>query len=137
MNLSNIGVYVYRILNDEFGDAKEDVPVTPTRDNDSEPFDSTPNTNGKSYYSAGKPSKLVTPFGQRTQKLVVKFSANNVPDSENGTRELELRDRQDEDDVIRKVQPGRKCSLTVHSSKPETGCRFMYDRIEDRVRGIS
>lgn len=120
-------------MNDEDGDEKEEVPGTPTRnsqDSYSEQFDSTPQTNGKNF-SSGKPSKLITPFGQRTQKFVVKFSINSMPNMENG--ETELDPENNEDDVIRKIQPGRRCSLIVHGSKPETGCRFMYDRIEDRV----
>lgn len=120
-------------MNDDDGDAKEEVPGTPTRNSQdpySGPFDSTPQTNGR-MFSSGKPSKLITPFAQRTQKFVVKFSINNMPSVENGEKELDPENH--EDDVIRKVQPGRKCSLTVHGSKPETGCRFMYDRIEDRV----
>lgn len=124
---------MYRILNDEDGDEKEGILGTPTRnsqDSYSEPFDSTPQTNGRTF-SSGKLSKLITPFGQRTHKFVVKFSINNVPSIENGQKEQE--DGNYEDDVIRKVQPGRRCSLIVHGSKPEAGCRFMYDRIEDGV----
>ncbi|GMN49155.1 hypothetical protein TIFTF001_018320 [Ficus carica] len=136
------GLHIYSskdvdmILNADDGDAKEEVPGTPTRysqDPYSEPFDSTPQTNGR-MFSSGKPSKLITPFGQRTQKFVVKFSINNMPSVVNGEKELDPENH--EDDVIRKVQPGRKCSLTVHGSKPETGCRFMYDRIEDRFNAL-
>ena len=55
-----------------------------------------------------------------------------MPGLENGQKELDL-ENQEDDDVIRKVQTGRRCYLIVDGSKPETGCRFMYDRIEDRV----
>ncbi|XP_024025731.1 DNA polymerase alpha subunit B [Morus notabilis] len=136
------GLHIYSskdvdmILNDEDGDEKEEVPGTPTRnsqDSYSEQFDSTPQTNGK-IFSSGKPSKLITPFGQRTQKFVVKFSINSMPNMENG--ETELDPENNEDDVIRKIQPGRRCSLIVHGSKPGTGCRFMYDRIEDRFNAL-
>lgn len=122
-----------RILNDEDGDEKEVILGTPTRASQapySEQFDLTPQTNGRTF-SSGKPSKLITPFAQRTQRFVVKFSINNMPSIENGEKEPEHENN--EDDVIRKVQPGKRCSLVVHGSKPETGCRFMYDRIEDKV----
>ena len=38
-----------------------------------------------------------------------------------------------EDEIIRRVQPSKECSLIVDRSQPEPGCRFMYDRIEDKV----
>lgn len=135
--MSAIGMIDYktlcRILNLEDGDTKEDIPCTPTnkyQNHHSDPFDSTPQTNGK-IHSSGRPPKLITPFGQRTNKFVVKSSIGNVPNAGNGMKEPDLENHEDE--IIRKVQPGRRCSLTVHGSKPETGCRFMYDRIEDRV----
>ncbi|XP_062110595.1 uncharacterized protein LOC133822327 [Humulus lupulus] len=136
------GLHIYSskdldmILNDEDGDEKEVILGTPTRNSQdpySETFDSTPQTNGRTF-SVGKRSKLITPFGQRTQKFVVKFSINNVPSTVNEPKEHEHENS--DDDVIRKVQPGKKCSLTVHGSKPETGCRFMYDRIEDRFNAL-
>ncbi|KAF3431097.1 hypothetical protein FNV43_RR25827 [Rhamnella rubrinervis] len=136
------GLHVYSsndvdmILNLEDGDTKEGIPGTPTNKSEyihSEPYDSTPQTNGK-IHSSGKPSKLITPFGQRTNKFVVKSSINSVPNTENGIEETDYENH--EDDIIRKVQPGRRCSLTVHGSKPETGCRFMYDRIEDRWNAL-
>ncbi|PON82786.1 DNA polymerase alpha, subunit B [Trema orientale] len=136
------GLHIYSskdvdmILNDEDGDEKEDILGTPTRNSQdlySEQFDYTPQTNGRTF-SSGKPSKLITPFGQRTHKFVVKFSINNVPSTENGHKEQEHENN--EDDVIKKVQPGRRCTLIVRGSKPETGCRFMYDRIEDRFNAL-
>lgn len=124
-----------RILNDEDEDIKEDVLGTPppfkSQNHYSEPSDSTPQTIGN--ISSGKPSKLATPFGRRTDKLVVKFSINNKPNTENGEKEDDNENHED-DDIIRKVKPGKRCSLIVHGSGPEIGCRFMHDRIEDRVR---
>jgi DNA polymerase alpha subunit B len=120
-------------LNDDEIDTKEGILSSPTDRSQrvySEPFDSTPQTNGN-IFSSGKTPKLVTPFGQRTNKCLVKFSINNVPDTEN----TEKKDDQEnnEDDIIKKVHPRKRCSLIVHGSGPEPGCRFMYDRIEDRV----
>lgn len=122
-----------RILNEEDGDTKEGILSSPTDRSlrlYSEPFDSTPQIHG-SIFSSGKPSKHVTPFGQRTDKFVVKFCTNNTPNAENGERVIDHENS--EDDIIRKVQPRKRCSLNVHGSGPEPGCRFMYDRIEDRV----
>ncbi|KAM2018383.1 hypothetical protein ACFX1T_021332 [Malus domestica] len=104
----NLHIYSSRdvdmILNDEDVDIKEEVPGTPPSESQnrySEPSDSTPQTIGN--VPSGKPSRLVTPFGQRTDK---------------------------------KVKPGKRCSFVVHGSGPEIGCRFMYDRIEDRFNAL-
>ncbi|XP_008222042.1 PREDICTED: DNA polymerase alpha subunit B [Prunus mume] len=125
------------ILNDEDEDIREDVLGTPppfkSQNHYSEPSDSTPQAIGN--ISSGKPSKLATPFGQRTDKLVVKFSINNKPNTENGEKEDDNENHED-DDIIRKVKPGKRCSLIVHSSGPEIGCRFMYDRTEDRFNAL-
>jgi DNA polymerase alpha subunit B len=122
-----------RILNDEEIDTKEGILSSPTDRSQrvySEPFDSTPQTNGN-IFSSGKTSKLVTPFGQRTNKFLVKFSINNAPNTENIEKKHDQENN--EDDIIKRVQPRMRCSLIVHGSGPEPGCRFMYDRIEDRV----
>ncbi|KAL5552508.1 hypothetical protein UlMin_039909 [Ulmus minor] len=136
------GLHIYSsndvdmILNDEDKDANEEVPSTPTHETKnpySEPYDLTPQTNGRTFTSS-KPSKHVTPFGQRTHKLAVKFSMNDMPNTENGRKEGDHENH--EDDIIRKVQPGRRCSLISHGSSPEIGCRFMYDRIDDRFNAL-
>lgn len=114
----------------------EDVPGTPTdktQKSFSEPLDSTHKING-SLYSSGRPSKHVTPFGQRTNKFAVKFNIDNLPNTENGSDEHDA--ETNEDDIVKRAQPQR-CSLIIHGSKPEPGCRFMYDRIEDRVSDAS
>ncbi|XP_043804660.1 DNA polymerase alpha subunit B isoform X2 [Manihot esculenta] len=136
----NLHVYsskdVDMILNDEEEDLKEVIPGTPTDKTlrlDSEPFDSTVKSNANGY-SSGKPSKHVTPFGLRTDKFVVKFNINNLPDTENG--DTEHANENLEDDIIKRVHPAKKCSLVFHGSGPEPGCRFMYDRIEDRFNAL-
>lgn len=124
------------ILNDEEIDTNEGILSSPTDRSQrvySEPFDSTPQTNGN-IFSSGKTSKLVTPFGQRTNKFLVKVSINNVPNTENIEKKHDQENN--EDDIIKKVQPRMRCSLTVHGSGPEPGCRFMYDRIEDRFNAL-
>ncbi|GKE08649.1 DNA polymerase alpha subunit B, partial [Tanacetum coccineum] len=46
---------------------------------------------------------------------------------------LELgEEKSDEDMIIKRVQPVKRCSLEVHGSKPAPGCMYMYDRIEDK-----
>ncbi|KAF5746492.1 putative alpha DNA polymerase [Tripterygium wilfordii] len=136
------GLHIYSIhdvdmiLNEEDKTVNEDIPGTPTENYlrpHSEQSDSIQRTN-RSGYSSAKPSKLVTPFGQRTNKFVVKFSINNLPNSENYNSEHESEDV--EDGVIKRIQPRKKCSLIVHGNAPEPGCRFMYDRIEDRFNAL-
>lgn len=80
--------------------------------------------------SSGKPSKskLITPFSKRTDKFVVKFSINTVPKVEKAEN--------DEDDVLTRVPLHERCSLSIHRSGPKPGCRFLYDRTEDRVCDI-
>lgn len=94
---------------------------------------STPKTNGKSHSDkdAGTLAIPVTPFGQRTTKFTPHFVFN----AHNGDNEFtnQERNNSDDDEIIRRVQPGQKCSLNVISSQPQPGCRFMYDRTEDRA----
>ena len=120
-----------RILNDEEEDSRDvlGTPIDKSLNGHSDSFELTPKSTGNGY--SGKPSKHVTPFGQRTAKFVAKFNINNLPATENGDdRHV---DENLEDAIIKKVQPRKRCSLVVHESGPEQGCRFMYDRIEDRV----
>ncbi|KAJ1410604.1 DNA-polymerase alpha/epsilon, subunit B [Sesbania bispinosa] len=120
-------------------ETKDNAPGTPTdhhQDLYSPAHDSTPLMYG-SVLSSGKPSKLVTPFSKRTDRFAVKFSINTIPDVENGMQEPNHENAEnDEDDVIKKVLPRKRCSLVVHGSGPKPGCRFMYDRTEDRLNAI-
>lgn len=133
MLLFNVNL-LCRILNDNDDDiSKDNAPGTPTQnrhDPHSPAYDSASLTNGD-LLSSGKTPKLVTPFSKRTNRFDVKFSFNNIPDLENGKQELNQEN--DEDDIVRKVHPRKRCSLVVLGSGPITGCRFMYDRTEDRV----
>lgn len=124
-----------RLLNYEDEDSKEDILKTPNGKSQSlhkDHFDLTPNTNG-GLFSSGKPSKHVTPFGRRIEKFVMKFSINSMPVKESAEREDNCEN--DEDAIIKKVRPVQGCSLTVHGSGfgLVPNCRFMYDRVEDRV----
>lgn len=124
------------ILNYDEEDLKEEVPGTPTDKSlklNSEPFNSPPKSYGNGY-SSGKPSKLVTPFGRRTDKFVVKFNINSLPVVENNDGEHDHGNLEDE--IIRRAQPCKRCSLMVHRLGPEPGCRFMYDKIEDRFNAL-
>ncbi|GAV81162.1 LOW QUALITY PROTEIN: DNA_pol_E_B domain-containing protein, partial [Cephalotus follicularis] len=132
------GLHIYlsrdvdMILNDEDDSTKEVIPDTPTDKHQSlysEQFDSA----FKENHSTGKPSKIVTPFGKRTSKFVVKFSINKIPNAENGNTEHDHENP--EDDIIKRVQPRKRCSLIVHGSGPKPG-RFMYDRIEDKFNTL-
>ncbi|MFS7943928.1 putative DNA polymerase alpha/delta/epsilon, subunit B, DNA polymerase alpha, subunit B [Helianthus anomalus] len=112
-------------------DAKEVVPASPTvqKDVNLDSFDVTPLTNGK-IHSLGRPLELVTPFGQRKDKFVVHSTLNNLPTVDDIKKE-HGEDNSD-DDVIKRVQPIKRCSLEIIGSQPARGCRYMYDRIEDK-----
>ncbi|CAN1313477.1 DNA polymerase alpha subunit B [Linum perenne] len=125
---------VEMILNDDEENMKDAVPSTPERHTklySDEPFDSALMSNGNGY-SSEKPSRLVTPFGRRTDKFVARLSINNLPDAKNG----DGGDDVGEDDVIKRVKPLKGVSLVVHEDGPKPGCRFMYDRIEDRFDAL-
>ncbi|XP_054806485.1 uncharacterized protein LOC129309119 isoform X2 [Prosopis cineraria] len=126
---------VEMILNDD-DISKDNAPGTPTdhqQDLLSPAYDSTSLTNG-SVLSSGKSSKVATAFSKRTNKVEVKFSINNMPILENGKQEPGHEN--DEDDIVRKVHARQRCSLVVHESGPRPGCRFMYDRTEDRFNAL-
>ncbi|KAL1808209.1 hypothetical protein ACET3Z_025199 [Daucus carota] len=123
---------VKMILSDKAEDIDEVVPGTPTEKYDSGylgPLDSAHKTNG-SILPSGKPADLVTPFGQRKNKFVVQSTISDLPNTD--SIKEEPHDNNSEDDIIKRVQPRKRCSLQTHHSKPETSCRFMYDRIEDK-----
>ncbi|KAK6922360.1 DNA polymerase alpha/delta/epsilon, subunit B [Dillenia turbinata] len=99
------------ILNDEYED-RDGIHLTPTKKSEdliSEENGSTAQANG---YSVS----------------VEKHSSH--PNTEDMIKEHYPEDL--EEDIIRRVKPSRGCSLQVHRSQPEPGCRFMYDRTEDR-----
>ncbi|KAI7997250.1 DNA polymerase alpha subunit B [Camellia lanceoleosa] len=81
-------------------------------------------------FSSIKPLESVTPFGQRKSKFVVQSTLNELPNVENVKKEHDH--EISEDDIIKRVQPSSRCSLVSHGSQPEPGCRFMYDKIEDK-----
>lgn len=66
---------------------------------------------------------------------MVQFTVNNLPKADNQWQEDNV--ETNEDDIIRRVQSSKRCSLQIKKSEPEPGCRFMYDRIEDRVLDAS
>lgn len=114
---------------------KEDILGSPTnrpKALEGEPFHSAQNSNG-SIYGSRKPLDSVTPFGQRKSKFVVQFTLNEPSVTDNRKIENDDQDNGDDDDVIKRVQPVKRCSLQINGSQPEPGCRFMYDRIEDKV----
>lgn len=129
--------FLCRILSDEQEDTKVGILSTPTGRNDTfcpEPLDSTHKVNGNSF-SSGKPPESVTPFGQRKSKFVVQSTLNDLPNTEIIKKEEDHGNS--EDYIIMRVQPSARCSLVIHGSQLEPGCRFMYDKIEDKVLDVS
>lgn len=128
-----------RMLNDEDEYNKEENISTPTNKYPNSPpeqIDSVPRSS-RVVHSSGKASRqaTITPFGQRREKFAVKCSINQKLQQNNGKMEHDLDDS--EDDFIRKVKSHKRCSMAVQITKPRSDCRFMYDRIEDRVWIIS
>ncbi|GFY88166.1 DNA polymerase alpha 2 [Actinidia rufa] len=120
------------ILSDGHEDTKEGFHGTPTYKSHAlhpEPVDSIHKPNGD-IFSAGKPSQSVTPFGQRKNKFVVQSTLNDLSNIENIKKEHDHENS--EDFIIKRVQPSARCSLVIQGSKLEPGCRFMYDKIEDK-----
>lgn len=128
------------LLNEENTDITEGIFDTPSRHYERPYMESsnstlTPTTAEKP--SATKESKLInnrmTPFGQRINKFISQFTLNaEITHTILGNEEPDTAD----DDIIRTVQPRKRCSLQVHHSKPETGCRFMYDTTENRFNSL-
>ncbi|KAK7312005.1 hypothetical protein RJT34_10532 [Clitoria ternatea] len=142
------GLHIYsigdiEIIGNNEDDTKDNTPGTPT-DHQSllSPARDTSFLTHENGLSSGKPSKskLVTPFSKRTDRLVVKFSLNTIPDVEDGKQEPnhgENAENDDDDDaVVRKVLPRKRCSVIIHGSAPKRGCRFMCDMIEDRLNAL-
>ncbi|XP_077227230.1 DNA polymerase alpha 2 [Tasmannia lanceolata] len=125
---------VEMIISNEQEDTRLGSLNTPMKQSErlySEPFNSTPEAN-ETPSSSKVVSNRMTPFGQRANKFVLQF-AFNTPDVNDHIKEEE---ENLEDDVIRRVRPGERCSLQLHQSQPQPGCRFMYDRIEDRFNSL-
>uniref|UniRef100_A0A1J3JR56 DNA polymerase alpha subunit B n=1 Tax=Noccaea caerulescens TaxID=107243 RepID=A0A1J3JR56_NOCCA len=118
-------------------DTEEVAVTTPTNKSQRlhpDPFDSV--SRSKDYgYSSAKSAGRVTPFGRRVDKFVVKFSIGDATArAENGNRN-DVESSED-DMIIKRVQTSHRCSLKVNGSGPEPGCRFMYDRTEDRFNAL-
>ncbi|KAI4343365.1 hypothetical protein L6164_010722 [Bauhinia variegata] len=121
--------------NDDGDDTKDNIPGTPTdqhQDLYSHSYDMA-SLSSENVLSSKKPSKLLTPFAKRTDRFVVRFTIDTVPNVENGKEDGH---ENDEDDIVRKVKPSKRCSLVVRGSGPKPGCRFMYDRTEDRFNAL-
>lgn len=117
------------------GDSEEtegilDTPTDKDKSAHEKPSDSAQKTNGWKITS-DKPLELVTPFGSRKNKFVVQSTLNELTNMQ--TIKVEEEHAESEDDIIRRVQPSQKCSLLINGSLLKPGCRFMYDRIEDKV----
>ncbi|RAL53350.1 unnamed protein product [Cuscuta campestris] len=124
---------IVMMLNDEYDKTAEDIPSSPpSRPNvfEEESLQSSEKTNA-SMFGSRKHLDVVTPFGQRKSKFEVQYTLNGpsiTNDMKVGNDDCDNSD----DDIIKRVQPIKRCSLQINGSQPEPGCRFMYDRIEDK-----
>uniref|UniRef100_A0A7N0T9S0 DNA polymerase alpha subunit B n=2 Tax=Kalanchoe fedtschenkoi TaxID=63787 RepID=A0A7N0T9S0_KALFE len=123
------------ILNGDVEDTKDEILRTPTKSGQSkvEANDSMHYTFEDYPTSRGR-AETDTPYGRRKNKFVIRQTGCDLPALEG--RRTDHGDDNLEDDIISRVRPGKRCSLQVHGSKPEPGCRFMYERIEDRVNHL-
>ncbi|KAI3467666.1 hypothetical protein Pfo_024329 [Paulownia fortunei] len=122
---------VAMILNGNYEDI-EGLPDTPTDKRTSaheKPSDSAQKTNG-SKFTSEKPLESVTPFGSRKNKFVVQSMLNEHASMQ--SIKVEEDRANSEDDIIKRVQLSQKCSLLINRPQLVPGCRFMYDRIEDK-----
>ncbi|MQL85397.1 hypothetical protein Taro_017917 [Colocasia esculenta] len=138
---SNVHIYssneVDMLLNDEEYDVKESFLSTPINQAEQPYLEShntvtTPGTNERPSKGLTISSNRMTPFGQRTNKFVLQFAFNHQ-NVENGKEEVSATQ---EDDLIKRVKPSERCSLQIHCSQPNSGCRFMYDKIEDKFLSL-
>ncbi|XP_047325252.1 DNA polymerase alpha subunit B [Impatiens glandulifera] len=123
---------VEMILNDNNEDTEEVMYGTPTKGSETvhmEPFDSAYKTKGDTFPS-GRHRESMTPFGQRKTKFVLQIDRNDLTNIEDSQKECN--DEFSDDDIIKKVQPSTRCSMIVEDMHPEPGCRYMYDKIEDK-----
>lgn len=123
-------------MNDEYENTKEIILGTPTdkqKTSQAETTVSARKTNG-SITTSRKHLETITPFGQRKNKFVVQFSLNERANGE--SMKIEQDEENLNDDIIKRVQPIKRCTLQIISSRPEPGCRFMYDRMENKVHLI-
>ncbi|XP_020571946.1 DNA polymerase alpha subunit B [Phalaenopsis equestris] len=142
----NIHIYssndIDMLHGEEQDDIKEGLLISPNHLNE-DPYlesnvGSTPATSEKpSSTTRSKLNSRITPFGQRMNKFVSQFTFNGqIVRHSSSSRAPENMFENMDDDVIRRVQPNERCSLHIHCSLPERGCRFMYDRIEDRFNSL-
>ncbi|VVB14842.1 unnamed protein product [Arabis nemorensis] len=136
------GLHIYSnrdvdMLLDVIPEDTEEIVTTPTNKSQrlhTDPFGSI--NKSKDYgYSSGKSVGHVTPFGRRINKFVVKFNIGNAASqAENGNKD-DVENSED-DMIIKRVQTSHRCSLKVNGSGPEPGCRFMYERTEDKFNAL-
>ncbi|KFK41171.1 hypothetical protein AALP_AA2G094900 [Arabis alpina] len=115
----------------------EEIVTTPTHKSQRlhpDPFDSI--NRSKDYgCSSGKSVGRVTPFGTRINKFVVKFNIGNAAVQVENGNDNDVENSED-DMIIKRAQTSQRCSLKVNGSGPEPGCRFMYDRTEDKFNAL-
>ncbi|KOM39754.1 hypothetical protein LR48_Vigan03g313600 [Vigna angularis] len=139
LHMYSIGDVEMHLNNDD--DTKDDTPGTPINHHHDllSPSTDPISLMYENVLSSGKASKskLITPFSKRTDRFSVKFSINTLPSVENGKQEPHHEyTENDEDDVVRRVPQRERCSLVIHGSGLKPCCKFMYDRMEDRLNAI-
>lgn len=121
-----------RILQGNYEEAEGilDTPPKKHTNTHEKSSDSVQKTNG-SKFTTEKPLESITPFGTRKNKFIVQSTLNEHKSMQ--TIKVEENHENCEDEIIKRIQPSQECTLIINKSQPEPGCRFMHDRIEDKV----
>lgn len=123
------------MLNGDEDGKKDAIPSTPTRaGQEIKKQDDLVHYTFEDYPTSRNRAETVTPYGMRKNKFVVQQAGCDLPALDGKQNDHGGEDMKD--DIIIRVRPRKKCSLRIHGSKPEPGCRFMYDRTEDRVQHL-
>ncbi|GER47328.1 DNA polymerase alpha subunit B [Striga asiatica] len=93
------------------------------------PSDSLKKSNG-SKLNSEKSLDSVTAFGLRKNKFIIQTMLNQQPSTE--SIKVKEHNENSDDDIIARLQPSKRCHLRINTSQPEQGCRFMFDRLEDK-----
>jgi DNA polymerase alpha subunit B len=86
-------------------------------------------SNGKQRSTVLSSPGPITPFENRSSKCVLQFVFNkHILDSIVGQKAVP----ESEDDLIKRMQEAKRCSLQNLGISPSPGCRYMYDSIEGK-----
>lgn len=86
-------------------------------------------------YSSHTPADVAlkssnTPFARRANKFSVQFTFNDHLSLASSEEAVAITGG---DDVLKRLKPVRRCELGIVGTGPESGTRYMFDQIENKV----